>query len=224
MSQVTQRIAGTGVVPVVVLERVTDAAPLADALRAGGLPCAEVTFRTPAAAECIRIMAEDPALLLGAGTVLTLDQLDAAQSAGAQFIVTPGFSKRVVRSCRERGLPVFAGVSTATEIQMALEEDLEVLKFFPAETVGGVRALKALAAPFASARFIPTGGISAANLPDYLALSCVIAVGGSWMVATELVREQRFAQITTLAREAVAQVDTCRPHVAERAQPKEQHQ
>lgn len=210
MSAVTNRIGSTGVIPVVVLDRAADAAELAAALRAGGLACAEVTFRTSAAADSIRIMAEDPDLLLGAGTVLTVEQLDQALSSGAQFIVTPGFSPKVVRACRERGVPVFPGVSTATEIQMALDEGLQTVKFFPAEAVGGVPALKALAAPFGSMRFIPTGGITPANVKDYLALPSVLAVGGSWMVAPDLLRDRRFTDVTQLARAAVTAVAACR--------------
>jgi 2-dehydro-3-deoxyphosphogluconate aldolase/(4S)-4-hydroxy-2-oxoglutarate aldolase len=210
MNTVTERIRSAGVIPVVVLESAADAAPLATALCAGGLACAEVTFRTAAAVEAIRIMAEDPDLLLGAGTVLTVQQLDQAQLAGAQFIVTPGFSPSVVRACRDRAIPIFAGVATATEIQMALDEGLQTVKFFPAEASGGVPALKALAAPFGAMSFIPTGGITAANVGSYLALRSVVAVGGSWMVAAELLRARRFNDVTRLARDAVAQVAACR--------------
>jgi 2-dehydro-3-deoxyphosphogluconate aldolase/(4S)-4-hydroxy-2-oxoglutarate aldolase len=196
---------GTGrLVPVVVLDDPRAARPLADALVAGGLCCAEVTFRTPAAEAALATMAEDSRLLVGAGTVVRAEQVDRAVAAGARFVVSPGFSTAVVRRCRQAGVPVIPGVATATEIQAAGEEGLAVLKFFPAEALGGLAMLKALAAPFPGVRFVPTGGISAAQLGAYLAHPSVLAVGGTWMVAPKLVAAGAWDEITRLTAEAVA--------------------
>jgi 2-dehydro-3-deoxyphosphogluconate aldolase/(4S)-4-hydroxy-2-oxoglutarate aldolase len=203
MHAVTDAIARLRVVPVVVLERVDDAASLGHALQAGGLPCAEVTFRTEAAEEAIRVLARDPDLLIGAGTVLRPEQVDLAAQAGARFIVTPGFSPAVVRHCLDRGIPVYPGVATATETQMALEAGISVVKFFPAEVAGGVAALQAISAPYPMMHFIPTGGISRSSLATYLALRPVLAVGGSWLVAPELIASGNFAEITRRTAEAV---------------------
>jgi 2-dehydro-3-deoxyphosphogluconate aldolase/(4S)-4-hydroxy-2-oxoglutarate aldolase len=200
-----------GVIPVVVLERLSDASALAAALVAGGLPVAEVTFRTAAAADGLRILAEDPALLVGAGTVVRPEQVDAAVAAGARFVVSPGLSPRVVERCREHDVPIVPGVATATDVIAALDLGLDLLKLFPAEACGGVATLKALAAPFPDVRFVPTGGISAANAAAYLALPCVEAVGGSWMVAPKLVESGDFDAVTRLAAEAVALVAEVRP-------------
>ena len=194
------------VIPVVVLERVADAAPLGRALVAGGLPCAEVTFRTPAAAAAIAELAADSAMLVGAGTVVRADQVDEALAAGASFVVSPGFSPSVVRRCQELGVPVLPGVATPTELMMALDAGLTVVKFFPAETNGGVPALKALSAPFGGVRFVPTGGVSVGNLSSYLSVPSVLAVGGSWMVAPALVAAGDFDEISRLTAEAVALV------------------
>jgi 2-dehydro-3-deoxyphosphogluconate aldolase/(4S)-4-hydroxy-2-oxoglutarate aldolase len=199
-----------GVVPVVVLEQASAAAPLAAALVAGGLPVAEVTFRTAAAGEAIRALADDPALLVGAGTVIRPEQVDEAVAAGARFVVSPGLSERVVERCREHGVPVVPGVATASDVMAALDLGLDVLKLFPAEACGGVATLKALAGPFPGVRFVPTGGISAANAASYLTLPSVAAVGGSWMVAPQLVRSGDFEAVTRLAREAVALVAEAR--------------
>jgi 2-dehydro-3-deoxyphosphogluconate aldolase/(4S)-4-hydroxy-2-oxoglutarate aldolase len=149
-------------------------------------------------------MAKDKDIVLGAGTVLQPEQVDRAVDAGATYIVTPGFSAKVVRRCREKGVPVFPGVATPTEVQMALDEGVDVVKFFPAESLGGIKALKAIAAPYSMVRFIPTGGINLEKLPDYLAFKAVVAVGGSWMVAPELLKERNFAEVTRLAAQAVA--------------------
>ncbi|HAM44563.1 MAG TPA: keto-deoxy-phosphogluconate aldolase [Propionibacteriaceae bacterium] len=170
MTQVMASLAAHRIVPVVVLDSAEAADPLAAALVAGGLPVAEVTFRTSAAAESIRIMAARGDLLVGAGTVLTPQQVDAAAAAGASFVVSPGFSRAVVDRCGELGLPVLPGAVTATEIQAAIEAGLETVKFFPAGTSGGPAAIKALAAPFPGLRFVPTGGVSPANLSEYLAI------------------------------------------------------
>ena len=205
-SPVLKQLVQCRLVPVVVIDRAEDAAPLAEALKAGGLPVAEVTFRTAAAEAAIREMARDKDLVLGAGTVLQVEQVDRAIAAGATYIVTPGFNAKVVRRCRERGVPVFPGVATPTEIQMALDEGVEIVKFFPAESLGGIKALKAIAAPYSMVRFIPTGGINLAKLGDYLAFKAVVAIGGSWMVAPELLKARNFAEVTRLTSEAVALV------------------
>jgi len=201
---VEQLIGKTRLLPVVVLEDAAGAEPLAAALTAGGLHSVEVTFRTDAAAEAIRIMAENPELLVGAGTVLTPAQVDAAVEAGARFAVSPGFSPVVVAHCREVGLPVYPGAATATEIQMALDAGLSIVKFFPAEQIGGAKMIKALAAPFRSVRFIPTGGVNTGNLPDYLVLDAVFAVGGTWMVAPDLLAAGKWDEVTRLTAAAVA--------------------
>jgi 2-dehydro-3-deoxyphosphogluconate aldolase/(4S)-4-hydroxy-2-oxoglutarate aldolase len=203
---VLSKLAECRLVPVVVIERAEDAWPLGQALKAGGLPVAEVTFRTAAAESAIRAMAKDKEITLGAGTVLQPDQVDQALAAGATYIVTPGFNAKVVRRCREKGVPVFPGVATPTEIQMALDEGVDIVKFFPAESLGGIKALKAIAAPYSMVRFIPTGGINLEKLADYLAFKAVVAVGGSWMVSPELLKARNFAEITRLAAEAVALV------------------
>ncbi|MDG4785231.1 bifunctional 4-hydroxy-2-oxoglutarate aldolase/2-dehydro-3-deoxy-phosphogluconate aldolase [Micromonospora sp. WMMD1102] len=200
----TETIAATRILPVVVLEDASSAPALAAALTEGGLRAIEVTFRTAAAAEAIRLMAQRPDLLVGAGTVLTPAQVDQAAEAGARFVVSPGFSPAVVRHCQERGLPVFPGAATATEIQLALDAGLDTVKFFPAEQLGGVGMVKALAAPFRSVRFIPTGGVHTGNLADYLALPAVLAVGGTWMVAPQLLAEGRWDEVTRLTAAAVA--------------------
>ncbi|MEU7995243.1 bifunctional 4-hydroxy-2-oxoglutarate aldolase/2-dehydro-3-deoxy-phosphogluconate aldolase [Micromonospora sp. NPDC049060] len=207
---VVAAVGAARILPVVVLDDARDAAPLAEALARGGLPCAEVTFRTDAAAESIRVMSERGDLLVGAGTVLTPAQVDRAVEAGARFVVTPGFSPAVVRRCQEAGVPVFPGVATGTEIQMALDAGLDTVKFFPAEQLGGVAMIKALAAPYRSVRFIPTGGVNTANLSDYLALPAVLAVGGTWMVAPDLIAAGRWDEVA--ARTAAA-VEAARPAV-----------
>jgi 2-dehydro-3-deoxyphosphogluconate aldolase/(4S)-4-hydroxy-2-oxoglutarate aldolase len=184
------------VVPVIVIDSAERALGLADALSAGGLPCAEVTFRTPAAAEAIRrIAAERPGVLVGAGTVLTTEHAARARDAGARFIVSPGINPKIVRWCQDHALPVFPGVCTPTEIETALECGLSVVKFFPAEACGGIGYLKAIAAPFPDLSFMPTGGITAANVQEYLAFKRVIACGGSWMAPQDWIREGAFDRI-----------------------------
>ncbi|MFV0253359.1 MAG: bifunctional 4-hydroxy-2-oxoglutarate aldolase/2-dehydro-3-deoxy-phosphogluconate aldolase [Beutenbergiaceae bacterium] len=204
MTELLDRIAAARLVPVVVLDDPASAAPLANALKDGGLPVAEVTFRTAAAVESIKAMSAVPELLLGAGTVLTADQVDAAVDAGASYIVSPGFSLPVVRRCAERGVLALPGAVTATEVQSALAEGLQAVKFFPAQTSGGAPAIKALAAPFGGLRFVPTGGIGPANLADYLSIEAVMAVGGSWMVPRAEIAAGNFAAITELTAQAVA--------------------
>jgi 2-dehydro-3-deoxyphosphogluconate aldolase/(4S)-4-hydroxy-2-oxoglutarate aldolase len=192
------------IVPVVVVRELEAALPLARALAEGGLPVAEVTFRTEAAAGAIRRIAAETDLLVGAGTVVEPDQVDQAVEAGARFVVTPGFSSRVAARCRELGVALIPGVATATEVMVALEHGLTLLKFFPAEPSGGVATLRALHGPFPDVRFVPTGGVSAANAGSYLVLPYVAAVGGSWLVAPELVVAGDFAQVAQLTAAAVA--------------------
>ena len=198
-------IAAARLVPVVVLEDAAAAEPLGAALKAGGLPIAEVTFRTPAAEESLRRLAADPELFVGAGTVVRVEQVDRAVEAGARFIVSPGLSAAVVRRTQELGVPIYPGVATPSEIMAALDLGLTTVKLFPVETLGGVAAVKALSAPFTQVRFIPTGGIKAAQLVSYLECPSVLAVGGSWMVAPLLVAAGAFAEITRLTAEAVAE-------------------
>ena len=190
------------IVPVVVLEELETAVPVAAALAEGGMPVAEVTFRTAVAAAAIRRIADETDVLVGAGTVVRPEQVDEAVAAGARFIVTPGLSLRVIERCRELDVLVIPGVATATEVIAALDQGLDLLKLFPAEAAGGVALLRALRGPFPDVRFVPTGGISAANAASYLALPSVAAVGGSWMVAPELIAARDYAAITRLAREA----------------------
>lgn len=191
------------VVPVVVVDDAESALPLARALSDAGLPVAEVTFRTDAAAEAIRRIASETDVLVGAGTVIRPEQVDLAVEAGARFVVTPGFSARVVDRCLELGVPVVPGVATATEVIAALDRGLELLKFFPAEASGGIPALRALAGPFPDVRWIPTGGVSSSNAAGYLELPAVRAVGGSWMVAPTLIAAGDFAEVSRLTTEAV---------------------
>jgi 2-dehydro-3-deoxyphosphogluconate aldolase / (4S)-4-hydroxy-2-oxoglutarate aldolase len=196
------QLAAIRVIPVVVLDDCAAAAPLAGALSDAGLPCAEITLRTAAGEAAISIMAQQRNLLIGAGTVLDPGQAEHAIEAGARFIVSPGFDEEVVRRCQELSAPVLPGAATATEIQRARRAGLQVVKFFPAETLGGVNALDALSAPFPDMRFIPTGGISPGNLQPYLAHNAVLAVGGSWMVPRRLIADRDWAQVTRLARDA----------------------
>jgi len=201
---VSETIQKMGVVPVVVLNDAKDAAPLAKALVEGGLPCAEVTFRTEAAEECIRIMANEfPEMFVGAGTVLTIDQVDRAVAAGAKFIVSPGFDPEIVDYCLSKDIPVYPGCITPSEVAQAVKRGLKVIKFFPAEQFGGVSTIKALAAPYTGVKFMPTGGVSAKNLESYLSFDRIVACGGSWMVKGDLVKAGKFDEIKTLVEEAV---------------------
>ena len=211
MSEMIKRIEGFGVVPVVVLNDAKDAAPLAKALCEGGLPCAEVTFRTEAAEESIRIMTEQfPEMLIGAGTVLTIDQVDRAVGAGAKFIVSPGFDPEIVDYCISKDIVVLPGCVTPSEVIQAVKRGLEVIKFFPAEQYGGVATLKALSAAFPKAKFMPTGGVSAKNLAEYLGFKKIVACGGSWMVKGDLVAAGEFDKIKEMTAEAVALVKNIR--------------
>lgn len=196
-------IVAHSLIPVVVLDDADSALGLADALVAGGLPIAEVTFRTAAAAESIARMATNPDLLVGAGTVRTADQVDQAIEAGATFIVSAGLSAAVVRRAQERGVPVLPGITTATEVMAASDLGLDAVKFFPAESFGGVSTIKSLTAPFPEMTFVPTGGIGPKNLADYLAVSAIPACGGSWMCPRDLVNAGDFAGVERLTREAV---------------------
>lgn len=201
-----------GIIPIVKIERAEDALPLGKALIAGGLPCAEITFRTGAAAQAIQSLSSAcPELMLGAGTVLTIEQAETAVRAGARFIVAPGFDPELVDWCQARDLPVLPGVATASEISAALKKRLKVLKFFPSEMLGGVAMLKALSGPFVDVKFVATGGVSSANLAAYLALPCVHACGGSWMVESKLISGGQFGEITRLAAQACAIVRQARP-------------
>ena len=198
-------------VPVVVIEDARDAGLLADALVAGGLPVAEVTLRTAAAGEAIRVIADRGDVLVGAGTVLTVGQVDLAVAAGARYVVSPGLSRAVVERCFEQGVLALPGAVTASEVQAAVELGLSTVKFFPAGTSGGAAAIKALAAPFAAVRFVPTGGVGPANLAEYLALASVVAVGGSWMVPAERLAARDKAGLVALISAAVATRRALRP-------------
>lgn len=204
MKEIAERIQKMGVIPVVVLNDAKDAASLARALCEGGLPCAEVTFRTDAAEESIRIMTtEYPDMFVGAGTVLTIDQVNRAVEAGAKFIVSPGFDPEIVDYCLEKEIPVFPGCITPSEVAQAVKRGLKIVKFFPAEQFGGVSTIKAMAAPYVGLKFMPTGGVNAKNLESYLSCDKIIACGGSWMVKGDLVKAGKFDEIQSLTEEAV---------------------
>lgn len=204
MNEMLIKIQKMGIVPVVKLDRAEDALPLAKALNDGGLPCAEITFRTAAAEEAIRIMRQAyPDMLIGAGTVLTTEQVDKAVNAGATFIVSPGFNPKVVKYCVDKNIPITPGCSSPSDIEAAIELGLEVVKFFPAEAAGGLPMIKAMSAPYVNMKFMPTGGINAKNLLSYLDFNKVIACGGSWMVSDDLIKAGDFAKITALTKEAV---------------------
>ena len=205
MHEILEKIGELGLVPVVKIESPEYALALGKALIEGDLPVAEITFRTAAAAETIRTLAQElPELLVGAGTVLSVDQVKKAVSAGAQFIVSPGFNPKVVDYCVEQGVLITPGINSPTQIEMALDRGLEVVKFFPAEASGGLELLKAMAAPYRGIQFIPTGGIDRNNLSGYLSDSRVHACGGSWMVKADLISSEKFDEITRLTREAVS--------------------
>jgi 2-dehydro-3-deoxyphosphogluconate aldolase/(4S)-4-hydroxy-2-oxoglutarate aldolase len=203
MSDISKQIAELKVVPVVAIESVDDAERLADALTEGGIPCAEITLRTDAGLASIAALSKRSDFLVGAGTVNNAEQAAAVMDAGAKFIVAPGFNPRTVKWCVENDAPVFPGTSHPTDLEQALEFELEVVKFFPAEAMGGVKTLKAFHGPYHSLRFMPTGGVSMSNLMDYLSLPYVIACGGSWMAKSNLISEGRFDEITRLAAETV---------------------
>lgn len=204
MKAMAERFQKLGVVPVVVLENEKDAVPLAEALVQGGLPCAEVTFRTEAAAKSIQLMAEAyPDMLVGAGTVLTTEQVDLAVQSGAKFIVGPGFDPEVVDYCLKKEIPVFPGCITPSEVAQAVKRGLEVVKFFPAEPAGGLKYIRAIAAPYTMMKFMPTGGINPQNVREYLAYDRIAACGGSWMVKNTMIENNEFDRIEELVKEAV---------------------
>lgn len=211
MTDTLAALSAARLVPVVVLDDAALAGPLAEALVAGGLPVAEVTFRTAAAPDAIRAMADRGDVLVGAGTVLTPEQVDQAVAAGASYVVSPGLSRAVVERCQEHGVLALPGAVTATEVQAALELGLTTVKFFPAGTSGGAPAIAALAAPFAGVRFVPTGGVGPGNLHDYLAIPAVAAVGGSWMVPRDRIAAGDLDTVRRLTAEAVALAATGRP-------------
>ena len=211
MKTIEEQFYDYGVVPVVVLEDAKDALPLAKALTEGGLPCAEVTFRTDAAEESIRLIRREyPDMLVGAGTVLGIEQAERALEAGAKFIVSPGFDPQVVDDCLERDVPVFPGCITPSEVAQAVKRGMEVLKFFPAEQAGGLAMIKAMAAPYTMVKFMPTGGISEKNLKEYLECDKIICCGGSWMVKGSLIKNGEFGKIRKLVKEAVELVASIR--------------
>jgi 2-dehydro-3-deoxyphosphogluconate aldolase/(4S)-4-hydroxy-2-oxoglutarate aldolase len=207
MNNIILEISNFGIVPVIVIEDARNALPIARALNDGGLPVAEVTFRTKAAKESIcKIAREFPQILLGAGTVLTTDQVDSAIDSGAKFIVAPGLNGKIVDYCISKNIPIVPGISTPSEIEHALQFGLEVLKFFPAEALGGLNYLKAISAPYGNLKFIPTGGIDSENLLSYLKFPKILACGGSWMVKSELIKAGRFDEIKMLTQHAVGEM------------------
>ena len=204
MNEVLQRVYQIGIIPVIAIDDADKAVPLARALVKGGLPAAEVTFRTAAGEEAIRrIVNEVPDMLVGAGTVLTTEQADRAIAAGAQFIVSPGFNPVVTRYVIDKGVPMMPGTATPGEMEQAMSMGLDVVKFFPAEQNGGVAKLKSLAGPYTSLRWMPTGGVNTKNLMDYLSFDRIIACGGTWMVKKDLIEGEKWDEITRICKEAV---------------------
>ena len=211
MKTIEEQFQKLGVVPVVVLEDKKDAIPLAKALSEGGLPCAEVTFRTDAAAESIRLISDTyPDMLVGAGTVLTTEQVDLAVKSGAKFIVSPGFDPEIVDYCLKKNIPVFPGCISPSEVAQAVKRGLKVVKFFPAEQAGGIAMIKAMAAPYQNLKFMPTGGINTGNLKDYLSCDKILCCGGSWMVKGDMIRNGEFDQIQVMVKEAKKLADEIR--------------
>ena len=211
MNTIFEKFSKVGIIPVVVLEDAKDAEPLGKALVEGGLDCAEITFRTKAAEETIKIMTEKyPEMLIGAGTVLTKEQVDKAVATGAKFIVSPGLNPDVVEYCVKIGIPITPGICTPTEIEKAMTYGLDAVKFFPAEPAGGLNFIKAVAAPYTDIKFMPTGGINSENVRDYLRYDRIIACGGSWMVKGELIKAGNFKKITELTAEAASIVKEIR--------------
>lgn len=211
MKETADKIHEYGVVPVVVINDAKDAGMLADVLCEEGLPCAEVTFRTAAAKDAIRMMAdEQPEMLVGAGTVLTVEQVEQAIEAGAKFIVSPGFDPEIVDYCISKNIAVFPGCVTPSEAAQAVKRGMKVVKFFPAQQFGGVSTVKALAAPYTTLKFMPTGGVNMENLESYLSCDKVIACGGSWMVKSELIESCQFEKIRQMTRQTVETVAAIR--------------
>ncbi|MCR5356049.1 MAG: bifunctional 4-hydroxy-2-oxoglutarate aldolase/2-dehydro-3-deoxy-phosphogluconate aldolase [Lachnospiraceae bacterium] len=207
MNEVLKKIGETRIIPVVVIEDASHAQRLADALCEGGIKCAEVTFRTSAAAEAIRIMSKArPDMFVGAGTVLTCKQVDEALDSGAKFIVSPGLNPEVVKYCQGKDVTIVPGIMTPSEIELALSLSLDVVKFFPAEAAGGLKMIKAMSAPYGNVKFMPTGGINTSNIGEYLAFPKILACGGSWMASKDLIRDEKFDEIRRLTAEAVASI------------------
>ena len=207
ITTLTEQLRTIKIVPVIALDNAADAVPLGAALRESGIPVAEITFRSPAAAEAIRRLRDaDPDILIAAGTVLNAAQAKAAQQAGADFIVSPGFNPNTVKACQDMDIPITPGINNPTAIEAALEHGIDTVKYFPAEASGGIPMLKALLAPYAMLKIMPTGGINAKNIRDYLAIKNVIACGGSWMVEKSLLAAQNWAEVERLGKEAVALV------------------
>lgn len=204
MNDILKKIQSTGIIPVVKIEKVEDAVPLAKALCEGGLPCAEITFRTTAAKESIKQMVQAyPNMLVGAGTVLNTKQVDDAIEAGAKFIVSPGLNPKVVEYCNKKGILMIPGCANPSDVEEAIQLGLDVVKFFPAEAAGGLKMIKAMAAPYGNIKFMPTGGINLNNLESYLSFNKIIACGGTWMVTPELIESGNFEEIKDLTRQAV---------------------
>ena len=210
MNDILQQFETMRVVPVVAIEDANDADRLAEALIEGGLPCAEITFRTAAAVDAMKNMSKRGDILVGAGTVLKVDQVKAAVDAGARFLVSPGFNPKVVGYCVDNHITITPGISTPSDIEAALDFGLEALKFFPAEAFGGLPTLKAMSGPYTTVKFVPTGGISPKNLADYLGFAKVLACGGTWVAKTALISEGRFDDIVSNTRQAVAIVEESR--------------
>ena len=211
MNDILKKIAEVGILPVVVLEDANDAKDLAKALIDGGLPCAEVTFRTDAAEESIKIMTKEyPKMLVGAGTVLSVEQVKRAIAAGAKFIVSPGFDEEVVKYCLDNNIPVTPGTCTPSDVQKCYKLGLDVVKFFPSEASGGIKMIKAIAAPYTMMKFIPTGGINLDNMSDYLKSNIILAIGGSWMVKNDLIKNKEFDKIKAMTKDAVNKVKEIR--------------
>ena len=207
ITTLSERLRTIKIVPVIALDNAADAVPLGAALRKSGIPVAEITFRSPAAAEAIRRLRDaDPDILIAAGTVLNAAQAKAAQQAGADFIVSPGFNPNTVKACQDMDIPITPGINNPTAIEAALEHGIDTVKYFPAEASGGIPMLKALLAPYAMLKIMPTGGINAKNIRDYLAIKNVIACGGSWMVEKSLLTAQNWAEVERLGKEAVSLV------------------
>lgn len=192
------------IIPVVAIDQVEDAAPLANALSEAGLPVAEITLRTEAGLAAVSTLAGHKDFTVGAGTVHTADQAKQVADAGAKFVITPGFNPKTVQWCLDNGMPIYPGVSNPTDLETAIEFGLTVVKFFPAELIGGAKMIKALQGPYGDIRFIPTGGINTSNLNDYLAIPSVVACGGSWMVKSDLINEGKFDEIRNLTKAALA--------------------
>ena len=207
MADILKKIHGIGIVPVIALENVEDAAPLAQALCNGGLPVAEVTYRTACAHDAmIEMKKACPQMLVGAGTVLTKEQVDSALDAGAEFIVSPGLNPEIVRYCQEKNVPILPGTANASDIEIALSLGLNTVKFFPAEPLGGIKMISALAAPYTTMKFMPTGGVSPKNMKDYLSNPKIVACGGTWMIDKKAMQEKNFAKIEELTRQAVREM------------------